>query len=135
MRGIICYDLSDNKLRTRLVKILSKYGSRIQYSVFQFHLDKVTWKKLISILEEKEFINGIHNIIIIPVSEADHAKIVNLGQVFIPFDYETVIYSAFGIDGISNRDYQGKAKKKKKLQSQDVINKLFNDDIIKDFDK
>lgn len=32
---IISYDISDDKLRTKFSKYLSKYGHRIQYSVFE----------------------------------------------------------------------------------------------------
>ncbi|QFJ54392.1 CRISPR-associated endonuclease Cas2 [Pseudobutyrivibrio xylanivorans] len=32
---IISYDISNDKLRTRLSKYLSKFGHRIQYSVFE----------------------------------------------------------------------------------------------------
>jgi CRISPR-associated protein Cas2 len=32
---LISYDISDNKLRTRFSKFLSKFGYRLQYSVFE----------------------------------------------------------------------------------------------------
>jgi len=32
---LVSYDISDNKLRTRFAKFLSKYGYRLQYSVFE----------------------------------------------------------------------------------------------------
>ena len=32
---IISYDISDDKLRTKFSKFLSKYGYRLQYSVFE----------------------------------------------------------------------------------------------------
>jgi len=32
---LITYDISDDKLRTRFAKYLSKYGHRLQYSVFE----------------------------------------------------------------------------------------------------
>ncbi|MDQ3072725.1 MAG: CRISPR-associated endonuclease Cas2, partial [Bacteroidota bacterium] len=32
---IISYDISDDRLRTRFSKFLSKYGGRLQYSVFE----------------------------------------------------------------------------------------------------
>jgi CRISPR-associated protein Cas2 len=31
----IAYDFSDNKVRTKFAKFLSKYGHRVQYSVFE----------------------------------------------------------------------------------------------------
>lgn len=32
---LVSYDISDNKLRTRFSKFLSRFGYRLQYSVFQ----------------------------------------------------------------------------------------------------
>ncbi len=32
---LVSYDISDNKLRTRFAKFLSKFGHRLQYSVFE----------------------------------------------------------------------------------------------------
>ena len=32
---VVSYDISNDKLRTRLAKFLSKFGYRLQYSVFQ----------------------------------------------------------------------------------------------------
>jgi len=32
---IVSYDISDDKLRTRFAKFLSKHGYRLQYSIFQ----------------------------------------------------------------------------------------------------
>ena len=32
---IVSYDISDDKLRTNFAKYLSKFGHRIQYSVFE----------------------------------------------------------------------------------------------------
>jgi CRISPR-associated endonuclease Cas2 len=126
MRGIICYDFSNDKQRTRLVKILQKYGSRIQYSVFEFRLDKRTWSNFVDDLSKAKFLDGTHNILIIPITDRDHKKIINLGNVFIPFDYETVIYSAFGIQGIAVRDEsERKNTNNLKVQTKEIIDKLF----------
>ena len=32
---LVSYDISNNKVRTRFAKYLSKYGYRIQYSIFE----------------------------------------------------------------------------------------------------
>ena len=32
---IVSYDISDDKLRTRFAKFLSKFGHRLQYSIFE----------------------------------------------------------------------------------------------------
>jgi CRISPR-associated protein Cas2 len=46
---LVSYDISDNKLRTRFAKFLSKYGYRLQYSVFEIRnsdriLENITTK-------------------------------------------------------------------------------------------
>ncbi len=55
---IVAYDISDNKLRTRFAKFLSKFGYRLQYSIFEIKNSK----RILSIVEaeikadfEKEF--------------------------------------------------------------------------------
>ena len=32
---LVAYDISNNKLRTRFAKFLSKFGGRLQYSIFE----------------------------------------------------------------------------------------------------
>ncbi len=34
---LVSYDIKDDKLRTKFAKFLSKFGHRIQYSVFEIH--------------------------------------------------------------------------------------------------
>jgi CRISPR-associated endonuclease Cas2 len=103
MRAIICYDFSNNSARARFSKVLSKYGFRIQYSVFEFNLDKDTWKKLVEELKKKKFLDGNHNIVIIPITDAVHKKMTYLGNMFLAFDHDTLIYSALGIKGIGKK--------------------------------
>jgi len=106
MRAIICYDFSSDSARSRFVKTISKYGFRIQYSVFEFRLDRDTWKKLLMELQKKKFLDGNHNIVIIPITEAVHKKMVYMGNVFLAFNHETLIYSALGIDTVDNESEQ-----------------------------
>ena len=40
MHVIICYDVSDNKLRYRLVKYLEKIAVLVQFSVFKANINK-----------------------------------------------------------------------------------------------
>ncbi len=37
---IVAYDISDDRIRTRFAKFLSKYGHRIQYSMFEIKNSK-----------------------------------------------------------------------------------------------
>lgn len=43
---IILYDISNNKRRTALFKVLESYGAAYQFSVFEARLDKLQFVKL-----------------------------------------------------------------------------------------
>ena len=43
---VICYDIPDNTRRNQLAKALKGYGTRIQYSVFEAHLNRKQFKEL-----------------------------------------------------------------------------------------
>ncbi len=40
MRVVVSYDISDDKRRTKVAKIMEGHGYRVQYSVFECDLDK-----------------------------------------------------------------------------------------------
>ena len=40
MRYLICYDIVDNRRRSKLAKFLLDYGRRVQYSIFECDLTK-----------------------------------------------------------------------------------------------
>ncbi|MDR2527359.1 MAG: CRISPR-associated endonuclease Cas2 [Rickettsiales bacterium] len=46
MRFLICYDVADDSLRNKIVKILESYGERVQYSVFEFNLNPARVKEM-----------------------------------------------------------------------------------------
>ena len=46
MNVIICYDVSDNNLRYRLVKYLEKIAVRVQFSVFKADINKTEIMRL-----------------------------------------------------------------------------------------
>lgn len=48
---VIIYDISNNKQRTRMVKLLESFGRRVQKSAFEAWLDYQTYSKLCSRLE------------------------------------------------------------------------------------
>lgn len=97
MRYIVCYDFVDDRARARFAKLLSKYGFRMQYSVFEFKLDKLTWSKLKSEMHKKGFLNGKHNIIIFTISEAVYKKMEYYGDFFLAFRSQSLVVSAIGM--------------------------------------
>jgi len=52
---LVAYDISNNKLRTRLAKKLTKYGYRLQYSIYEIkNSDRVLKNVCIEIESEFE---------------------------------------------------------------------------------
>lgn len=45
---IVCYDIPDDKRRTKLAKCLEGYGDRIQYSVFEVRLDRKLYQEMVN---------------------------------------------------------------------------------------
>ena len=55
---LISYDIENNKIRNKIAKTLEDYGKRVQYSVFECHIDSrgfdTLYKKLADLMEEEE---------------------------------------------------------------------------------
>lgn len=51
---VISYDIPDNGRRNQLAKVLKGFGTRVQYSVFEAHLNKTQYKDL-----KREVVNVI----------------------------------------------------------------------------
>lgn len=49
---LIPYDITDDKRRRQVEKVLSTYGKRVNYSVFEVEVDRVSYQKMLSKLEE-----------------------------------------------------------------------------------
>ena len=52
MNLLITYDISDDKKRRKVEKLLSSYGYRANYSVFEIETRKSQYKKIINKLKE-----------------------------------------------------------------------------------
>lgn len=50
---LVSYDISDDKLRTKFSKDLSKYGFRLQYSLFQINNSEHILDNIVRIVENK----------------------------------------------------------------------------------
>ena len=48
---LIPYDISNDKRRRKVEKILSSYGNRVNYSVFEIETTKARFRKIIKALE------------------------------------------------------------------------------------
>lgn len=68
---LVSYDISDDKQRTYFSKFLSKFGYRLQYSVFEIHNSETVLKNVITEIENtyaKHFTES-DSIIIFKLSE------------------------------------------------------------------
>ncbi|MFX4155275.1 CRISPR-associated endonuclease Cas2 [Aliarcobacter butzleri] len=76
---LVAYDIADDKLRIKFAKYLSKYGYRLQYSIFQIKNSKRILSLVSSEIEnrfEKEF-SDTDSIMIFNLSE--NCKITKYG--------------------------------------------------------
>jgi len=57
---LITYDIVSNKRRRKIDKLLSEYGFRVNYSVFELEIDSKSYKKLLerfhTLLQERDSI-------------------------------------------------------------------------------
>ena len=66
---LVSYDISNDKVRTKFAKFLSKFGFRLQYSVFEIHNSE-------AVLSNIE--NEIQNVYMKAFTEEDSVIIFNL---------------------------------------------------------
>ena len=80
MKYIICYDIKENKIRSRVVKYLEGRAFRIQFSVFKCNSDrkeiKQIWKELLDIVRNAD--NPL--LLIIPVCKACEKEMMMHGK-------------------------------------------------------
>lgn len=84
MRVVICYDVSDDKLRYRLVKYLERIAVRIQYSVFYGDLQMEQVQKLQQFTEMlfQSYADDSASLLVFPIKDMDWVKRPQL-----PVDY------------------------------------------------
>lgn len=84
MRVVICYDVSDDRLRYRLVKYLERLAVRIQYSVFYGDLQMEQVQKLQQFTEMlfQSYADESASLLVFPIKDMDWAKRPQL-----PVDY------------------------------------------------
>jgi len=92
MRFLICYDITDDKIRSKAVKILENYGVRVQYSVFEFNLNpakilEMKYKLLKKKLIDQKFVSFT----IYPLCENCYNKVERFGDSRI-LDKKTIVF-------------------------------------------
>jgi len=78
---LVSYDISSNKTRTRFSKFLTKYGRRIQYSLFEIQNSKRVLQIILKSVENryKKQFELTDSILIFQITEADEKRIIRYG--------------------------------------------------------
>lgn len=84
---VVCYDISDNKRRLQVVKLLEKYVYRVQKSVFEGFLNKKKYEKLR--YELKQFTKIDENIRLYKINGSGDVSI--FGNAVITEDEDIII--------------------------------------------
>ncbi len=87
MRFLICYDISDHKLRAKVAKLLKNFCVRIQYSVFMANLSEVCVKEMKS--EIKKILQGRqdYSLFICPVDRVCWGNLWHIGKETVKDEY------------------------------------------------
>ncbi|MEF2912459.1 MAG: CRISPR-associated endonuclease Cas2 [Phascolarctobacterium sp.] len=83
MQVVICYDVSDNKLRYKLVKYLEKIAIRVQLSVFKAELKPNDISKLDKYAKKLLHNGAKGNVLIYQVEQ----EFTGSEQIFLPEDF------------------------------------------------
>lgn len=93
MRTLVSYDISDDKRRRKVCKILEGYGYRVQYSVFECDLDDKKYKELVSKLKPQVITKQQESIRFYPLHSECAASVKVLGHDMARFlDHTTIIW-------------------------------------------
>lgn len=46
MNLLIAYDIADSKRLRKIAKLFLNYGDRLQYSIFEFHINQIQYQKI-----------------------------------------------------------------------------------------
>lgn len=57
MKYVVAYDITNNKRRKKLSELLDKYGTRVNYSVYEIELNKTKQTSLLHEIKLKKLIN------------------------------------------------------------------------------
>jgi len=76
---MVCYDVSDDKRRNKIVRELLKIGIRTQYSVFEAEITESQLEIVLSSIEKK-IDKKEDSVIAYPLSEKSYKKVIRVGN-------------------------------------------------------
>ncbi len=80
MYYLVCYDIEEDRHRSRIAHILEGFGQRVQKSVFECHLDGKAFQRLVQLLERTFQPQGNDSIRIYPICADCRRGAVGMGQ-------------------------------------------------------
>jgi len=78
---VLCYDIPDDKIRTRLARLCEQFGIRVQYSVFEFRISDSDYVAFRAKLERAGYLNGERALVFYPLHDDDLVNIERFGPV------------------------------------------------------
>ena len=90
MEFVVCYDLSDDRRRERMARVLLDYGKRIQESVFLMDLDEELYGRMLGRVR-REMDESWERVHVFSLCKGCEGKVVVLGQAELPRDPDFVI--------------------------------------------
>ncbi len=92
-RFFVAFDISNDRRRRQLVKILETFGVRVQYSLFEFWLTSARKKEFLSCLRKKLFLehNDGESLLFVPIPDSIITKIERYGGTDKTFDSKNII--------------------------------------------
>ncbi|WP_457621965.1 CRISPR-associated endonuclease Cas2 [Persephonella sp.] len=79
MRFIVCYDISDNRKRQKVAKLLKGFGIRTQFSVFEVDCSRSVIEAILIAVDS--IIDPIDKFFVYPVDDKNLKKIKRIGAV------------------------------------------------------
>lgn len=88
---IICYDFSDNKVRSNFSKFLKKFGRKIQYSVYEIKNSQRVLRNILNEVElkYKKMFKGSDSVLIFEICEGCRKKIIRYG--YAKYEEEEIV--------------------------------------------
>lgn len=84
---LIIYDIIDNKRRTKMVKLLESYGTRVQRSAFEALINRSQYSKIIEGI--KKTISNEDNVRIYRLNSSN--EVLLLGESYSVYEEEVII--------------------------------------------
>lgn len=84
---LIIYDIIDNKRRTKMVKLLESYGTRVQRSAFEALINRSQYSKIIEGI--KKIISNEDNVRIYRLNSSN--EVLLLGESYSVYEEEVIV--------------------------------------------